>query len=65
LTTALSNVRGEIDIRIPNINVSVNGASAVSSSIKSILEQQIPEIVQQTIAQEEQQLINKIRDAIF
>lgn len=65
LTAALGNVRGSIDVKIPNINVDVNGASSISNSISSILKSQIPGIVNESINSQKQAIIEEVKRSIF
>ena len=65
LTTALGNVRGSIDVKIPTVNVAVGGASEISSSISSILKSQIPGIVTQSMSAQKQNIIDEVKRSIF
>ena len=65
LTSALGNVKGSVDLNIPQVNVAVNGASAISSSIASTIKSQIPGIVAESINSQKQAIIDEVKRSIF
>ena len=50
LTNALGNVRGTIDVDIPDINVSIQGGQGIASAVKQVIETEVPKLVQKEIA---------------
>ena len=65
LTSALGNVKGSVDLNIPQVNVAVNGVSAISSSIASTIKSQIPGIVAESINSQKQAIIDEVKRSIF
>jgi hypothetical protein len=50
LATALSNMQASMTVSIPDVNVNINGAAQITDSISSLLQAQIPQLVQNEIS---------------